>query len=481
MKMPMSVNDVESWSYANLDRAEELLQNGQKVVILVAGASSSGKSFACKVLNEILLQNNIKACILSTDDYSKGISGIITNKVNDNCFLGKLEDINNISDTIKNIIIDSSFTEKFSENNLKIIKEKCKDLISPLQMPIFLNGLKYEFSKINFDEPSVYDLPYLAKNISTLLNGDSIYKRSYSMLVSEGKTDNSNIINGKDFDVVIVEGLYALNTSLTNGLPKDNLIKNFIECNDKTLFLRRVIRDATRTTADNCFTVKNYLKYVVPGYYSTVKPTMVNADFILQNNMTFNELRKGQSHAEQSKIRVEDKKLLGSIFCGCKIISVQFQKDLYFDSVNNESANNDNILRIRCLSCDGGKTYELSSMLHKGHIKTRGDGKIIRPINLLIKEGDFNKIYNTEQDLIQDFLSAGLYVSKCITKKRTKIMLDNQEFTLDAVKNQGKQMLYVEYETENNSDIVKQLNNMGQHCGTMYSEIQTDKSNLNDR
>lgn len=479
--MQLNVNDIETWCYANLDRIEELLQNGQKAVILVAGASSSGKSFACKALKEILLQNNIKSYTLSTDDYGKGISGIITNKVNENCFENKLANVKEIIGIIKTVITDSDFTEKFSENNLQIIKEKCKDLISPIEMQVFLNGLKDEFSRINFDEPSVYDLPYLANNITTLLNGGDIYKHSYSMIVSENKTDYSNIIKGKDFDVIIVEGLYALNPLLTDSLPKDNIIKNFVECNDKTLFLRRVIRDALRTTADNCFTVKNYLKYVVPGYCSTVKPTKVNADFVLQNNMTFNELRKGQSHTEQSKIKIENKKLLGSIFSGCKIVSMQFQKDLYFDSLNNENANNDNILRVRCLSNDGGKTYELSSMLHKGHIKTRSDGKINRPINLLIKEGDFNKIYSNEQDLIQDFLSAGLYVSKCIIKKRTKIMLDNQEFTLDAVINQGKQMLYVEYETENNSNIVNQLNNMGKHCGTMYSEIETDKSNQNDR
>ena len=288
--MKVSVSNIQKWCFTNLDLTEEILEKNSKAVVLVAGASSSGKSYASNELKELFSKNGLRALSLSTDDYSKGISGIITDKVNQNIFSGGLSNITKIKNAVKNVIINSDFDKKFDEENLKKIESSCVDFLSKENMAIFLNGLVQEFSEINFDEPSVYDLKQLAVDVNSLLSGNDLYKRTYSMAISEGKISNTDLIKSSDYDIIIIEGIYALNNVLLSGISSDNKLTNFIQSNDKTLFLRRVIRDASRTTADNCFTVKNYLKYVMPGYKKTILPSKVNAQIVLQNDMTFDEL-----------------------------------------------------------------------------------------------------------------------------------------------------------------------------------------------
>ena len=43
--MKYTCHHAEKWIYANIDLAEEKLENHSKVLIVIAGASSSGKSF----------------------------------------------------------------------------------------------------------------------------------------------------------------------------------------------------------------------------------------------------------------------------------------------------------------------------------------------------------------------------------------------------------------------------------------------------
>ena len=57
----------------------QIKQKGKKIV-LVAGASSSGKSYSSQVLCDYLCKNGIRAKVYSTDNYYKGVSRIITEK-----------------------------------------------------------------------------------------------------------------------------------------------------------------------------------------------------------------------------------------------------------------------------------------------------------------------------------------------------------------------------------------------------------------
>ena len=142
-----------------------------------------------------------------------------------------------------------------------------------------MTALKTEFNKINFDEPTVYDLKKVASDINSIISNNDIIDRKYSKVISE-QLQTNDIICGKNVDVVIVEGIYALENDIINRIPNDMLVLNFVEGNAKSLFLRRVIRDAKSTGADNCFTISAYFKFIVPSYINQILPNKQKADFV---------------------------------------------------------------------------------------------------------------------------------------------------------------------------------------------------------
>jgi len=172
--MAVKTKGIQEWCYANLDLIEESLEKNKKAVVFVSGASASGKSYSCDILKEFLDKKNIPSLVLSIDNYNRGISGIIVNKVNKNLFNNSLKNVELITKTVKNTIINTSFENKFCDVNLMKIKVSCKNLIPNSQMNAFLNGLNNEFSKINFDEPSVYNLKQTAKDVNNLLSNNKI-------------------------------------------------------------------------------------------------------------------------------------------------------------------------------------------------------------------------------------------------------------------------------------------------------------------
>ena len=74
------------------------IKTNNKKVVLIAGASASGKSYSAKKLCEYLEKQGLRACYFSADNYYKGISRIITEKA----FLNnqQLQTINNQKEKI---------------------------------------------------------------------------------------------------------------------------------------------------------------------------------------------------------------------------------------------------------------------------------------------------------------------------------------------------------------------------------------------
>lgn len=425
----------DNWKYANLDIVDEILETNKKAIILISGASSSGKSYSAKQLQKLLEENGHNCVIISTDSYNKGISGIIVDKVNKNYFNNNLENIEEIKKIIKNIIINTDFSEKFCKNDLLKIKKQIKPLINKNKIDLFCACLQKEFSVINFDEPSVYELNKVARDVNYLINNKQIKQKKYSKIISE-QLPRDTSINGQNYDVIIVEGIYALNDELCKNLPKNITIKNFVEGNAKSLFLRRVIRDAKSTSADNCFTIKSYFKYIVPSYLNTILPNKKNADIVFVNDMTFSELRQGDLYLTKEKIKITNKNLIQFLLKNGKVLSKEFQRDIYI-SAYDENISSDNLLRLRTISFDNGKTYTPTSLVHKGAPKTRLDGKQIRPINVLISEGDFEKIFSSEQQFLTNLYNAGFRQDRTTIKTRYRILISGQSITLDDIKNEG--------------------------------------------
>ena len=228
--MKITSNFTE-WLYSNLDLIEECREKGLKPIILIGGASSSGKSYTSKMLKNFLSDKGLRTIIISTDNYNKGLAENVFDIVNKKYYGGSIKNRPQITNEIKKIIINCDFDSKFDKDNLAIIKNTCRNLLA-VDIDEFTKKLQYEFKHINFDKKDIYDLKEAAGDITALISNKRIIEKKYSKMISE-RIEQSNILDGKYFDIIMVEGIYALADEIVKNINTDNVIKNFIEKNDK--------------------------------------------------------------------------------------------------------------------------------------------------------------------------------------------------------------------------------------------------------
>ena len=433
--MSYFVHHPDKWVSANIDLIEECLEKHDKTVVIIAGASSSGKSYCSSLLAQFLKAKGHHPLSISLDSYNFGLSGIISNKVNLHYFNNSLKDIRKIASDIKSVITDIPFDKKYDEEALVKIEPVIAKYFNDEDKEKFLEGLHEEWKVLNFDEPTVYDMEEASQDVHTLLKGGTIEKKKYSKVVSE-RVPTNVFLDGKECDVIIMEGIYALTPSLVKSFDHKNLITNFIDSDPKTLYLRRIIRDAKETSASSVFTTSLYFKYIVPSYINTILPNKDHADVVFVNDMTFMEMKEGTLYTTKMEMQTKSWEAIDHIIRHSKLHKITYEKDTYFTS-RDEPLNSQNILRLRCYSDDEGKTYIPSSLVHKGLPKVRRDGKSIRPINVLIKEGDFFKVWPSEMDCLQDFAKAGCLIGPVQKKIKWKIEYKNQNLTIRYVEGNG--------------------------------------------
>lgn len=449
--MSYSFHHPDKWASANIDLIEETLEKEKKAVVFIAGASSSGKSYCARLLSRTLEKYSHHACIISLDSYNHGLSGIIPNKVNLHYFNGSLTHLDEIIKIIKDIIIKIPFSKKYDENTLNLIRPAIKDYFPDKDtLEKFLQALHSEWKVLNFDEPTVYDMNLAAEDVKALLRGESVEKKEYSKIVSE-RIPSGVTLKGKDYDVIILEGIYALNSALISMFDRDRIITNFIDGNPKTLFLRRIIRDAKATSAGSTFTTSLYFRFIIPSYISTILPSRENADVVYINDMSFLEKKYGDLYTTKMEVHTNSKEAIDHILRHSKIDRIIYERDTFFMAPNEENQS-DNILRLRAYSFDEGRTYIPSSLVHKGIPKVRKDGKIIRPINVLIKEGEFGKVWKDEVSCLQDFASAGFLIGPIQKKIKWRIRYKEQMLTIRYVEGRG---YFVEFDDTKDGDAVK--------------------------
>lgn len=439
------ITDITKWCYCNLDLIEENKEIGNKSIVLVAGASSSGKSFVSSYLKQFLTKKGIKSVIISTDDYNKGIAKNVFQIVDRKYYNNTINNEHEIVENIKNITKNTDFNEKLNKNNLILIKKAIKKYIS-VDIDRFLKQVAFEFENIDFDQKNIYDLKELSSDLTKLLSGESIIEKSYSKKISE-RNEQQKYIDGKDFDVIIVEGIYALDNDLIKDINKNYLIKNFIDCKAYYLFLRRMIRDMTITDCKNTFIFKNYIDYVAPAYQKNILPLSIGADFVFENNMTFDELRQGDMEI-QTKFQINHQ-TLSNLLKYVKVANKCYYKDTFIGGANEQ------LLRLREISNDG-ITFQPFSLIYKGEPKVRHDKKLIRPVHVLLTKDDFDNLGLNTNEILSKFKTLGITATSTRTKQRYTVKYNNQNFKIDFVNNK----IYLECDNISGNSIFNLLNNI---------------------
>ncbi|AUD65649.1 uridine kinase [Tenericutes bacterium MZ-XQ] len=132
--------------------------------------------------------------------------------------------------------------------------------------------------KTNYDHPRSLDNDLLYHHLKKLIHFEPIDKPTYDF-VNHTRSERIEHIEPKK--VIIVEGILILENSRIRELSDINL---FVELDDDTRFIRRMLRDMNERgrTLDNI--ISQYQTTVKPMFHKYIKPTKRYADVIIPND-----------------------------------------------------------------------------------------------------------------------------------------------------------------------------------------------------
>ena len=414
---------------------KKVCDSGKKFVI-VAGASSSGKSFVSNELSEYYQKQGKRCKVISADNYYKGIARTIVQKAllnnnYDNVVKIKFKDICSL---VKQTIKDTPFPQKMCEQNTNKIEIGLTKLFDKDLAKKLTKEIKTEFENINFDEPFAVDLKSLANDINKLSEGKSIIVPDYSFKTGEVEYYEKNKVDPKDYDVYVIEGIYALLDEVVENIKTNDKVLSAIDCDLKTLISRKLDRDITkgRSTLTPEQTVISYLSQVIPSYYKYIYPSFKNADLVLKTTLTDDET-KSRTHIKQQKYISTDYvydylSLMGFDKKVCN------QTDYFLEDSSNK---NNMVLRIRE---ENGKANKI----------TLKSSKDIDNLDRYVEEYDISNFSDQNRDIgniLQKFIDSGFYLSTMIHKTRT--IYEKEDITVK-VDDLGLSEKYLEIDVDDN-------------------------------
>ena len=388
------MENIKSWC----SKIYNNLQEKNKNLVLIGGASCSGKSTSAEILCKYLQRRGKKPLLISADMYYKGVAKYVTLKaLQDDKFVHLKDKAQEISNNVRKIICDSAFEEKFCEENIFKLINTLSPILKGYNVLEFVELLRQKYETMSFDEPFSIDFELLGQDIKNLQNGKSIIVPEYSFDTSEKSYYEKNRRNGKDYDCLVVEGLYCLRPELLDQLDNKNIVTTFIDCDRKTLLARRLYRDIlnpnkrTKFTAQTTFMMT--VDKVLPSTELYIEPTIKNAQIVLNTGITDKEI-ESKNVINQEKYSADAENIISSQQNGdVDIVKKLEQTDYYF---KDKKLKNKITLRLRVqdgqlvqISFDIGEdirtrrteTYDLITMLDKKY----RDFEFIK--NLLIKSG----------------------------------------------------------------------------------------------
>lgn len=131
---------------------------------------------------------------------------------------------------------------------------------------------------VNYDHPDALDNQLLLHHVQTLLDGFPIEKPVYDF-VTYTRSKQTEALHPKP--VIIIEGILILADVHIRALSDLNL---FVELDDDTRFIRRMLRDVKERGRSLDSVVDHYQNTVKPMFYEFVKPSKRFAHVIIPND-----------------------------------------------------------------------------------------------------------------------------------------------------------------------------------------------------
>lgn len=173
-----------------------------------------------------------------------------------------------------------------------------------------------EDGNLDFENIDAVDVDVFNKDLTKLLNGEKVKLPTYNFILGKREYINDPVVLG-DNEILIIEGLHALNSDLTSSIPKKNKFKiylsplvtlnldnhNRIRTTDVRI-LRRIVRD-NRTRGYNASDSLESWARVRKGEEKNVFPYQDEADEIFNTTLIY-ELGILKTYAEPLLFRVSE-------------------------------------------------------------------------------------------------------------------------------------------------------------------------------
>ncbi|MFH0767917.1 MAG: uridine kinase [Bacillota bacterium] len=132
--------------------------------------------------------------------------------------------------------------------------------------------------QMNYDHPRSLDNELLYDHLVKLLNGEAIEKPVYDFDMYT-RSQEIELVESKP--IIIIEGILILENEKIRGLSDINL---FVELDDDTRFIRRMLRDMKERGRSMESIITQYENTVKPMFHRYIKPTKRFADVIIPND-----------------------------------------------------------------------------------------------------------------------------------------------------------------------------------------------------
>jgi len=129
----------------------------------------------------------------------------------------------------------------------------------------------------NFDEPNAIDYDSFYKFIIEIQKDNKGLKPTYSFEYHSKIMDSIIEFNGK---FILVEGIFCMNNDKLNKLMD---LKIFIDTGLDICLSRRIKRDINERGRNIDSVIKQYHKFVRPGYFKYIEPLKRRCDIIVPN------------------------------------------------------------------------------------------------------------------------------------------------------------------------------------------------------
>lgn len=127
---------------------------------------------------------------------------------------------------------------------------------------------------INFDHPSHIDFALLHEHLKALRAGETVYAPTYDF---RSQLQTPAAIEVKPAPVIVVEGLFILNPPVVELFD----LRVFLEVEPDQRLIGRILRDLEEREHDVRWAIDRYQRFVRPGYETFVRPTILNADVVV--------------------------------------------------------------------------------------------------------------------------------------------------------------------------------------------------------